>query len=239
MKRKFNKFLGCGVMLAASLYLAGNAHADTTLQGAVWPGAAVFTNMSTPFTIPTNSPSITFTLTNSNNSNMFDFWSSTDANLTDFLTNNGANGNMVNYTMGSNQMSATPCGGTVPYTANCGINNDVMRFTGTTYLQAGQYYNFTHDDGMYLYIGNSLVINSGAPTSADTSTRQWNGSTGDYAFTVWYDEVNGYPAELNSPDFAVTPEPSSLLLLGTGFLALAFLLFKKRGTRPSGVVMGA
>jgi PEP-CTERM motif len=50
------------------------------------------------------------------------------------------------------------------------------------------------------------------------------------------DDVNG---ELNlTPATAAAPEPSSLLFLGTGFLALAFLAFRK--VKPSaGLVMQA
>lgn len=221
-------------MLAASLFLAGNAMADTVLNGAVYAGASSYPPTSA-FTIPGGSPTGTFTLSNANNSYMFNFSSSNDNSLSGFLS---AGGSTYTGTAGFDQTgSCSPA----PNSTTCGINNDVMNFWGTTYLQNGQTYTITHDDGMYLYIGNDLVINSGSPTNALASSFTWTGSTGEYAFSLWYAEVNGGPAVLQSTDFAVTPEPSSLLLLGTGLLGLAFLLFKRRGMKPatSSQVIGA
>ncbi len=240
MRFKFSKVLGCVAVLAASLYLAGTARADT-ITGTVWGNAAcnscssgltgtsIANNGNTGFsTNPTDYSSgsaIAITVTVPDGTAPFGFSSATDENLLGFLSAGGASA-----TASTNQVSGSPCSS--PSNTACGINNDVMNFMGQTFLKNGQTYHITHDDGMYLYVNGTQVISSGAPTAAHDSTFTWGGSDGMYSFSLWYDEVNGSPAVLSSSDFGVTPEPSTLLLLGTGFLGLALLLFMK-GVKPS------
>lgn len=223
MKLKFATILGSSAMLVASLCLAGNAWADN-INGTVWANAVSYPANSAGFNpLTLGAPTSTFTLTPAtNNTYPIDFYSATDDSLSGFLTNGGTNGNTF---VGTDQTGTCA---PAPNPSACGINNDVIEFTGVAYLTNGATYNFTKDDGMYLYIDNGLFINAGNATSPELVSGMWNGTTGAHNFTIWYDEINGGPAQLSSPDFALTPEPSSLLLLGTGLFALAFLLFRKR-----------
>jgi hypothetical protein len=147
-----------------------------------------------------------------------------DVNLTGFLT------------AGGDTTSSLGSAGTD------NINNGVFVFTGNAYLTAGQTYEFTHDDGMMLYLtGNGLTnyaaINSPGATAADTDYFHVS-NTGTYSYEVIYAEVNGGPAVLTSDiPSSATPEPSSLLLLGTGLLGLAFVASRK--SKTSGMVMHA
>ena len=86
---------------------------------------------------------------------------------------------------------------------------------------AGTTYEFTHDDGMMLYLTNGsgtiTAINSPGATAADTSYFTVP-TTGTYSFEAIYAEVNGGPAVLNSDiTSSATPEPSSLCSSALGF----------------------
>jgi len=236
--KNIGKLAVLGAVLAASA--SGFA---ATLTGSVWEIPA-FTNVplgSTllAYTTLEGAPTATFSLTNASPTNLFNFNSNNCGNcytLAGFL---GSGGDGV--TLSSNGTDLLDFG--VTPTTNCSSNcvkDDLFQFTGSTTLAAGKY-NFQHDDGLLLYLGGTLVVNEGGPTSAvNTTLCVGTGLTGcDYtisvpsgpeSFTLDFAEVDGAPAVLttNLPLTSDAPEPNSLILLGTGLMGGAGMLFRRR-----------
>jgi len=233
---KFGKLAVIGAVLAASMYLTGIARADSVSGAFYYQYLGPYTTLcgscgGTAYNAPSpvvGTPTVTFTVSSASG-NVFNFDLSNsgvagDVDLYTFLTAGGDAVTGINNTSG-------------PGTDN--INNGVMVFTGFTSLVAGTTYEFTHDDGMMLYLTNGsgtiTAINSAGATAADVSSFTVP-TSGTYSYEVIYAEVNGGPAVLSADvTSSATPEPSSLLLMGTGLLGLAFALFRKN--KPAGLVL--
>jgi len=115
-----------------------------------------------------------------------------------------------------------------------GCYNTVIEVTGTATFVHGQTYTITHDDGVTLsiagYNSGNDVYGGGAvgPNAAENSDFTYTGTTGSYAFTLWYDGTNGNPEDLVSN--INTPEPGAATMLFAmliGVAGLAGLLKKK------------
>ena len=243
MNVKFGKLAVLGAALAVSAAFTAPANAQFTITGSMWQIPA-FQNVPAAGSAVYSTPaSATFTLSNTAANNLFDFNSGNCAtcyNLSAFLTS-GSPADVLTYMTGAG-LANTPLDTPASCSTSTCVTDDLFQFTGSVTLVNGVTYNFEHDDGLLLYLGGiaTPVINVPGPTSAEATpfsvcASGCNAVGGTYTFTLDYAEVDGAPAVLitNIPLTStptITPEPSSLMLLGTGLVSAAGVFMRKRRT---------
>jgi hypothetical protein len=210
------------------------SHATTfSVSGEVWENGTTSNVPAQGSAIYGTTPTATFTLNPT--VDQLNFFSSTGGGpdypsqgLSGFLTTNDndvSSGATVTYQTGSSA-------------ANHSIIDDVFQFTGTTTLTTGNYAFIYNDGGLIFYLGSNAVIDDPSPSFYGYSVLCVGPGTGcvaagTYSFTLDYAAV-GVPADVQllttfplplAPD--VTPEPASIVLLGTGLLAAAWSLRRR------------
>jgi hypothetical protein len=119
-------------------------------------------------------------------------------------------------------------------TADYTLDNVLFEFTGSAVFTTGEQFTVFHDDGVQLYVDGSSVLSSPNTTSPEATPYTYNGPSGTFNFDFVY--ANGPCCNADFQTTLVTattvvpsgvPEPSSLILLGTGVLSFAGAVRKR------------
>ncbi len=199
--------------LAAFIAMTGTAaHADIT-SATVYQGIPNASNAADPANQGATLASANFTI----GALGIDFRSPPAAFTTAGFLNNPTFSNMVN---GFNPLGTA--------------DRLELVITGSLYLNAGANNLVVgHDDGVVLNIaGFGNVVNAPGPTGFSNSPFTINaGSAGMYNFHLEYAECCSPPSDLlftvNDAPVGMTPEPSSIVLLGSGLLGVAGLIRRR------------
>ena len=116
------------------------------------------------------------------------------------------------------------------FDANASMDDSFFQFTGFANFNQGETYNVWHDDGTVMNVDGTTVFNAPSPVSLVNSQFVFNEASGNYAFVYDYTEQGGMSAFGTDADASPTPEPGSLLLLGTGAVCLFFVARRGRNT---------
>jgi len=229
-----------GIVLC--LVCASTLHASTySVSGEYWSSANSTLVDNSTDNVPvagsavySTTPDAIFTVTGSDPTTLFNFTDNNGYNVGSFLNYGSGGGSIYTITWNTGAGHVTD-----------DLDDTLFQFQGTTTLADQTIYTFQHDDGFVLYLNGVAVVNEGGPTSPAVtnfcvgdssycSGYAYSAAPGTYSFTLDYAEVDGPTAvlvtdlPLTGPlPSSVTPEPGSVLMLGSGLAALAAALRRR------------
>lgn len=251
MKMNFGNLAILGTALAASASFTATAHAGIVTGVAYCDIAANTGGQGSSYAIdtPTLAQLATAESTSggecaaftANNINFNTGYGNPGSSLASFL-NSGGPGNLISATYFATAPANGNVNGLSTGSDTAGSQNDdgtLFFLTGTGQLQTGESITLSHDDGALIYVcpiasdctmqSNYVLISplgSDIQTVGGQSPFTFTLATGSYNFDLIYNTNYEQPAELISS--INTPEPSSLVLFGTGLLGAAGLLMRRR-----------
>jgi hypothetical protein len=202
------------VLTILMLLCCGAAMANT-ISGSLWQVPESIAIAAIPANVPGTSPDVAFSV-----NSPFNFFSSDSVTVGTWLASSSAFGIVENKP------------GTLASLMDDYHTGTILNFLGFITVANGQQFTVTHDDGLSLIIGGiNLGFNSG-PTSPTTSTATYTGPSGNFPFQLVYTECCSGPAvlqiDLPFTDSPAIPEPTSLLLLGTGLGVMGLATWRRR-----------
>jgi hypothetical protein len=112
------------------------------------------------------------------------------------------------------------------------MDDTFIHLRGMVSVTSGQTFGVTQDDGLTLIIDGITVLNHDGAQAPTSYTGTYSGPTGNYAFDLYYTEIQGPPAvlQVNLPFVGVPDGGTTVGLLGMGLAALAGLARRVRAS---------